>query len=173
MSLIRPLSALTLSLLLLWAVKPVAAADKASSPTAQTYPQGVPEGEALDPAAAYKALDLKELVAKSRTEMPGQRIIFVPTAVKFRASLATMPAPQKTEYLMKALGLMRVPNPPKVSQSIGLDYGGEKGLMAYIDETAARRLSAEAKPGTSLLFYAWHVYNNPRGPALIITSFEK
>lgn len=34
----------------------------------------------LDPAAAYQEVNLKELVGKSRTELPGQRIIFAPKA---------------------------------------------------------------------------------------------
>ncbi|WP_295008052.1 hypothetical protein [uncultured Dechloromonas sp.] len=120
---------------------------------------------------AYKEVNLKELVSKSRTDIPGQRIIFAPSPVKFQAALAAMPAPQKAEYLMSALSMMKVSAPPKVSQRIGLDFGGDKALAAYIDDTAAARLAATAKLGQTLTFYAFHVYNNNRGPALLITSF--
>lgn len=126
---------------------------------------------AIDPAASHKEVDLKKLVAGSRTEVPGQRIIFAPSAVKFRATLATLPAPQKADYLMAALSLMKVSNPPKVSQRIGLDYGGDKALAVYIDDSVAARLANEVKPGEARTFYAFHVYNHSRGPALLVTSF--
>lgn len=121
---------------------------------------------------AYKDVNLRELVTRSRTDIPGQRIIFAPSPVKFQARLSAMPAPQKAEYLMTALSMMKVSDPPKVSQRIGLDFGGDKALAAYIDDTAAARLASTAKLGQTLTFYAFHVYNNNRGPALLITSFS-
>ncbi|MGQ0710517.1 MAG: hypothetical protein ACT4NV_12300 [Rhodoferax sp.] len=126
-----------------------------------------------DTAASYKEVVLRDLVEKSRTDIAGQRIIFAPTAVKFRARLSAMPAPQKADYLMSALAMMRVSSPPKVSQRIGLDYGGDKGLAAYIDDGAAERLGRSAQPGQILTFYAFHVYNNNRGPALVVTAFSE
>lgn len=128
---------------------------------------------ASDPGAAYKEVDLKQLVASARTEIPGQRIIFAPTAVRFRAVLAAMPAPQKTEYLQKALGMMGINGLGKVSQRIGIDFGGEKALVAYVDDTAAGRLGVEGKVGQPLEFYAYHVYNHSRGPALVVVSFSR
>lgn len=136
-----------------------------ASVAAQTAP--------ADPAASYKDVDLKQLVSGARTELPGQRIIFAPTAVRFRAVLAAMPAPQKTDYLKKALGMMGINNLGNISQRIGLDYGGEKALAAYIDDAAATRLGQEAKAGQPLQFYAYHVYNHSRGPALVVTSFSQ
>jgi hypothetical protein len=128
--------------------------------------------QASDPSAAYKDVDLRTMVGSSRSEVPGQRIIFAPSPVKFRATLAAMPAPQKTDYLKKALGLMGVGATLRVSQRIGIDYGGDKALAAYIDDAAAARLSREAKVGQQLNFYAYHVYNHSRGPALVVTSFS-
>lgn len=126
---------------------------------------------ALDAAASYQEVVLKELVARSKTEVAGQRIIFAPAPVKFRARLAAGPAPQKADYLLAALGMMRVSNPPKVSQRIGLDFGGDKALAAYIDDAVVDRLNREVKVGDSRTFYAFHVYNNHRGPALLVISF--
>lgn len=125
----------------------------------------------LDPAAAYKDVDLKALVARSRTELPGQRIIFAPTPIRFRAVLGALPVAQKADYLHSALNMMKVSNPPQVRQRIGLDYGGETLLSAYIEEEAAKRLVAAVKPGQVRTFYAWHVYNYSRGPALLVTAF--
>ncbi len=124
-----------------------------------------------DPAASYRDVDLKKLVAGSRTEVPGQRVIFAPSPIKFRATLAALPAPQKADYLLAALAMMKISNPPRVSQRIGLDYGGDRALAAYIDDAIADRLANEAKPGQVLTFYAFHVYNHSRGPALLVTSF--
>lgn len=133
-------------------------------------PREIPR-QSLDPTASYKEVDLKKLVADSRTEVPGQRIIFAPSPIKFRATLAALPAPQKADYLMTALSMMKVSNPPKVSQRIGLDYGGHKALAAYIDDDIAGRLGKEVKLGQTRTFYAFHVYNHSRGPALLVTSF--
>lgn len=136
-----------------------------------TPPPAAAAANLQDSAASYKEVSLKELVGKSRTDIPGQRIIFAPSPVKFQATLAVLPAPQKAEYLMSALAMMKVSDPPKVSQRIGLDFGGEKALAAYIDDAAAARLATTAKVGQKLTFYAFHVYNSNRGPALLITSF--
>lgn len=121
----------------------------------------------------YKDVVLRELIDKSKTEIPGQRIIFAPSPVRFKAKLSAMPAPQKSDYLMAALAMMKVSAPPKVSQRIGLDYGGDKGLAAYIDDALADKLRQGAKPGQMLTFYAFHVYNNNRGPALLVTEFSE
>lgn len=126
-----------------------------------------------DPLATYKAVDLKALVSSSRTEVPGQRVIFVPSPVKFQAKLAALPAPQKTEYLKKALGMMGAGHNIQVSQRIGLDYGGEKALVAYIDDTAAAQLTRDGKVGQALDFYAYHVYNHSRGPALVVVAIGR
>lgn len=138
---------------------------KAEAPTIET--------SSLDPGATYKQVDLKELVTKSRTEVPGQRIIFAPAPVKFRATLASQPTPQKAEYLLAALSMMKISNPPKVTQRIAIDYGGEKAIAVYIDDSVAERLNKDAKAGQALTFYAYHVYNYSRGPALLVTSFER
>ncbi len=74
---------------------------------------------------------------------------------------------------MSALAMMNVSTPPKVSQRIGLDYGGDKALAAYIDDAIVERLTKNTKPGQILTFYAFHVYNNNRGPALLVTSFSE
>lgn len=131
------------------------------------------EASSLDPAVTYKQVDLKELVSKSRTEVPGQRIIFAPSPVKFRATLVSLPTPQKAEYLLAALSMMKISNPPKVTQRVGLDYGGDKAIAAYIDDSVASRLGKDVKAGQALTFYAFHVYNYSRGPALLITSYER
>jgi hypothetical protein len=156
----------------------LAALSALSSPPAQA--QGLPAAaassaavdQASDPEASYKEVDLKAMVGSSRSEVPGQRIIFAPSPIKFRATLAAMPAPQKADYLKKALGMMGVGGTLQVSQRIGLGYGGDKALAAYIDDAAAARLAREAKVGQQLNFYAYHVYNHSRGPALVVTSFS-
>jgi hypothetical protein len=143
------------------------AADTAMQSAAPVMPT-----HGLSASATYKEVDLKKLVSDSRTEVPGQRIIFAPTAIKFRATLAALPAPQKADYLMTALSMMKVSNPPLVSQRIGLDYGGDKALAAYIEDGVAARLGKDVLPGQARTFYAFHVYNHSRGPALLVTSFS-
>lgn len=143
----------------------------AADTTAPAAAQATPTS-GLSSTANYKDVDLKKLVNDSRTEVPGQRIIFAPSPIKFRATLAALPAPQKADYLMSALSMMKVSNPPQVSQRIGLDYGGDKALAAYIEDGAAARLGKDVQPGQTRTFYAFHVYNHSRGPALLVTSFS-
>lgn len=152
---------------LVTSLAPASLAADASPPGAAAFAGA----QSSDPAASYRDVDLKKLVAAARTEVPGQRIIFAPSPVRFRTTLAALPAPQKADYLVAALAMMKISNPPKVSQRIGLDYGGDKALAAYIDDAIVNRLANEAKPGQVLTFYAFHVYNHSRGPALLVTSF--
>lgn len=123
-----------------------------------------------DPVASFKSVDLKALVPQSRMD-PGQRAIFNPVRVRFTARLAAPPQAQKTAYLEKALDMLQISSKPKVTQRIGLDYGGDKLLAAYVEEGTAARIAKELKVGDSRDFYAYHVYNNQYGPALVVISF--
>lgn len=123
-----------------------------------------------DPRDSYRSVQLQELVPASRMT-DGRRAIFAPTGVRFQARLAQGPSPQKAEYLQQVMGMMGISPLPRVSQRVVLDYGGDKPLAAYVEESAASRISQELKVGDSRTFYAYHVYNNRQGPALVITSF--
>lgn len=124
-----------------------------------------------DPRSEYQAVELSSLVPASR--MPdGKRAIFAPRAVRFQATLQRMPEPQKSDYLKQVMGMMGVTSVGEVSQRIVLDYGGEKPLAAYVEDSAAKRIAQELKPGNTQEFYAFHVYNNRYGPALVIVSFS-
>lgn len=132
------------------------------------------QAQAADAAAAadnsYKEVDLATWVPPLRAP---QRVIIKPAGVSFQAVFEGGPREQKTAYLQQALKLMRVSEPPKVNQAIRLRYGpGEQDmLVAYIEETAAERLRQEIRVGEKREFFAFHVYNFSRGPALVITSF--
>jgi hypothetical protein len=133
-------------------------------------PPGSPPVVQSDPKTAYREINLKALVPASR--MPdGQRTIFAPTGVRFHARLMQLPTPQKTEYLQQVMSMMRVQPLPRVNQRVVIDYGGDKLLAAYVEEGAAARIGQTLKVGDSRTFYAFHVYNNRQGPALVITSF--
>lgn len=151
-------------LLLALAAMPAAAAPATAGAAA-------PPSDLASLKDAYREVDLRRFVPASRTEKPGLRTLFVPARVKFRARLARLPIPQESSYLMQALNMTGVVNPPLVEHGIGLDYGGEKGLAAYIEKSAAEHLASTAKAGDTLTFYALHVYNNHRGPALVILAF--
>ena len=124
-----------------------------------------------DPRATYQSVKLTELVPASRTK--GERIIFAPRAVRFTARLAQLPTPQKADYLKQVMGMIGVTAELQVSQRVALDYGGDKALAAYVEDQAAIQATKELKPGDERTFYAFHVYNNRYGPALVITAFEE
>ena len=119
---------------------------------------------------AYRQVELATWVPPLRA--PG-RIILQPQGVSFQAELGALPRAQKAEYLQKALELMHMSEPPRVSQAVLLRYGPapDQQLVAYIEDAAAARLAKELKPGDVRQFYAFHVYNYAKGPALVVTSF--
>ena len=125
-----------------------------------------------DPRAHYQPVKLIELVPATRMD-DGSRIIFAPRPVRFTARLAQRPAPQKADYLKQVMAMMGVTAEHQINQRIALDYGGDKPLAAYVEEQTAARIDKELKPGDERTFYAFHVYNNRHGPALVITSFEE
>jgi hypothetical protein len=126
---------------------------------------------AASPEQSYERVDLTSLVDKSRTAMPGQKIILRPTTVSFTATLVRLPEPQRADYLTQALQMMRVGEVPEVKERIVLGYGDDRYLTAYIEAATARRLAATAKAGERRRFYALHAYNYSKGPALLVTSF--
>jgi hypothetical protein len=122
------------------------------------------------PQTQYGEVDLKRLVPASRMT-DGSRAIFQPKPVRFQARLHKGLQPQKADYLQKVMGMMGVAEIPQVSQRVVIDYGGDKPLAVYVEDKIAQRLKTEAKVGESYTFYAFHVYNNRYGPAMVITSF--
>ncbi|MDR3214074.1 MAG: hypothetical protein LBT71_09215 [Azoarcus sp.] len=126
---------------------------------------------AADPRAAYQQIELVKLVPVTRMT-DGGRAIFEPRPVRFTARLAQLPSPQKADYLKQVMGMMGSTADIQVSQRVALDYGGDKPLAAYVEDKAAARIGKELKAGDARTFYAFHVYNNRYGPALVITSFE-
>ncbi|MBZ8141657.1 hypothetical protein CLD22_17340 [Rubrivivax gelatinosus] len=151
-------------LALLAATALVAQAAPAATPTAAP----APAASAADATDGFREVRLETFVPPARTP---QRIILRPSGVQFDAELAALPRPQKAEYLQQALQLMHVSEPPRVQQAVLLRYGRGETLVAYIDEAAAQRLAREVKVGEKRRFYAFHVYNYSRGPALVVTSF--
>ncbi|MDR1461733.1 MAG: hypothetical protein LBI68_01135 [Azoarcus sp.] len=133
---------------------------------------GAAGAAAADPRAAYKEIKLLELVPATRIS-DGGRVIFEPRPVRFAAKLAQLPTPQKSDYLKQVMGMMGMGAELKVGQRVALDYGGEKLLAAYVEDDAAARIGKELKEGDTRTFYAFHVYNNRYGPALVITSFSE
>jgi hypothetical protein len=128
--------------------------------------------EAADPRARYQPVKLVELVPATRID-DGSRIIFEPRPVRFTARLAQLPSPQKADYLKQVMGMMGAAAELQVSQRVALDYGGDKLLAAYVEDRTATRIGKELQAGDERTFYAFHVYNNRHGPALVITSFEE
>ncbi|GHT89817.1 hypothetical protein AGMMS49545_01180 [Betaproteobacteria bacterium] len=140
----------------------------AVAPAAATSAQPA-AAPADNPVDAFREVALLQLVPASRMT-DGTRAIFAPQPVRFQAKLAQLPSPQKTDYLKQVMGMMGMTTVP-VSQRVALDYGGDKLLAAYVEDQTAARIAKEIKVGDSRTFYAFHVYNNRQGPALVITSF--
>ncbi|MDR0672961.1 MAG: hypothetical protein LBF93_04710 [Zoogloeaceae bacterium] len=119
----------------------------------------------------YAPLDLAQSVPGLRTK-DGTRTIFEPRPVRFTARLARLPEPQKADYLNQVMSLIGVTAKFQVSQRVVFDYGGDRPLAAYVEDGAAARIAKELKAGDTRTFYAFHVYNNRYGPALVVTAFD-
>lgn len=122
------------------------------------------------PANDYRTVELAKFVDQSRTPA-GQRIILRPTGVSFVATLHRLPEPQTTAYLRQVLGMMKVAEAGDVTQRIVVSFGKDRFLPVYIEAAAAKRLSQNARAGERRRFYALHVYNYSKGPALVVTTF--
>lgn len=144
------------------------AAALAQPATAASAPRGADGTQVAQ--AAYKPVQLASWVPVMRT--PG-RIILQPSGVSFHATLAAVPRVQKSDYLQMALRTMQVSQPPKVGHALLLRYGDgpDQQLVAYVEDAVAARLAAELKPGDRREFFAFHVYNYAKGPALVVTGF--
>lgn len=125
---------------------------------------------AAEPTAQYRKVELPRLVEDARTP-PGQRIILQPTPVSFVAAIHRLPERQTTDYLRKVLDMMKVAEAAEVGERIVVTYGDGQFLPLYIESAAARRLAGSAQVGERRRFYALHVYNYSKGPALVVTSF--
>ena len=120
--------------------------------------------------ADYPPVTLPSFVDQSRTPA-GQRIILRPTPVSFVATIHRMPEQQTTRYLKQVMNMMQVSAAGDVSQRIVVRYGDNQYLPLYINDEAAARLGEQAQAGEQRRFYALHVYNYSKGPALIVVSF--
>jgi hypothetical protein len=151
---------------------PAFAEEKPPAAAAPQYPLEIPAAS-MKPAEQYQRIDLAKLVPATRMT-DGTRAIFSPQAVRFDAKLAQGPTPQKADYLKRVLGMMGTTEIPEVSQRLALEYGGDKPLAVYVEDKIAQRITrGEAKVGERYTFYAFHVYNNKQGPALVVTAFQK
>lgn len=120
--------------------------------------------------AEYKPVELASWVPPLRSPT---RIILQPTGVSFTAELAALPRPQKSDYLQLALRTMQVNQAPQVNHAVLLKYGSgaDQQLVAYVDDGTAERIGKDLRVGDRREFFAFHVYNYSRGPALVVTSF--
>jgi hypothetical protein len=167
----RPPLCPTVGLILALLAPPAFALGAAPAPADQQA-SAAPAPASKNPVANYQIVDLQKLVPATRMT-DGTRAIFAPQPVRFEAKLAQGPSAQKAEYLKKVLGMMGISEIQEVSQRVVLEYGGDKPLAAYIEDKAAQRIVREAKVGGRYTFYAFHVYNNRQGPALVVTSFQE
>ena len=119
----------------------------------------------------YQPVELATLIETSRTPVAGQKIIIRPNPVSFSATLLQGPKAQRSDYLRQVLSMMPPEPMPQVQQGIVLGYGNSQGMPAYIDQAIAKRLQTELKIGERRRFYALHVYNYSKGPALVVTGF--
>lgn len=167
---LRPLASLGLVVALSLTLPVAATAQAVTTAAKPAATTGVKAGAAEVAESSYKAVELATWVPPLRAP---QRVIIHPTGVSFTAVFDGGPRAQKAEYLQTALNMMRVSTPPKVSQAVRLRYGPAEAdtLVAYIEDTAAERLRKEIRPGEKREFFAFHVYNFSKGPALVITSF--
>lgn len=133
-------------------------------------PQAQAAEGAADASAQYRKVDLPRLIEDARTP-PGQRIILQPAPVSFVAEIHRLPERQTTDYLRKVLDMMKVGEAAEVGERIVVAYGDGQYLPLYIESAAARRLAESAQVGERRRFYALHVYNYSKGPALVVTSF--
>lgn len=120
----------------------------------------------------YQDIDIDYLVAVARPEKAGTSAFFQPAPVRFGARVKQGPRKRKVEYLYTALSFFPLDPEPKVSHRMFLDTPGGHPLPVYVDDSQVKRLKRLAA-GTPATFYGWHVYNYSKGPAILVTGFER
>lgn len=120
----------------------------------------------------YQDIDIDRLVATARPEKAGTSAIFRPMPVRFGARIKQEPRQRDVEYLYTALSFFPLDPVPEVSHRMFLDTPGGHPLPVYVDDSQVEGL-ARLGVGTAATFYGWHVYNYSKGPAILVTGFER
>jgi hypothetical protein len=118
----------------------------------------------------FAAVDLDRWIRDSQPVVKGLPIIN-PKKVVFKARLATIPEPGKSEYLRRTLVGLGVNPLPSVSHQASVISPGGARLRLYVEDGVAARLKA-VKRDSWLKLYGYHVYATEKGPAILLSDFE-
>lgn len=129
-----------------------------------------PAATAAEPQ--YQDIDIDDLVARARPAKKGTSAFFQPSPVRFGARIKQEPRKRDTEYLYTALSFFPLDPEPKVSHRMFLDTPGGHPLPVYVEDSLVEGLK-HLGAGTAVIVTGWHVYNYSKGPAILITGYER
>lgn len=133
--------------------------------------QPVTAGPSLE-EPQYQDIDIDRLVTTARPEKKGTSAFFQPSPVRFGARIKQEPIKRDVEYLYTALSFFPLDPEPKVSHRMFLDTPGGHPLPVYVEDSQVEGLT-RLGVGTAVIVSGWHVYNYSKGPAILVTGYER
>lgn len=132
--------------------------------TGATFVQAEPE---------FASRDLDVMIDQAAPVHPGTVELLPMHRVQVIATVAALPAPRKTFYLMKALGMWGVTALPEVSNGIDIESPQGRRLNVYIEDNVARQATESLTVGERVTLYGYHVYDSKHGPGILVSGFDR
>ncbi len=116
--------------------------------------------------------NLDEMITHFRSKEKRIEItLFRPMA--FTAQLVSLPEKKKTDYLQGLLHDFVSTNPPSVTHGMRVRSEQGKEYQLYVADELVPTMQDQLKQGDQLQLQAYHAYNSPNGPALLVYQFER
>lgn len=129
-------------------------------------------GETPAVGIEYKDIDIDDLVQRARPPKAGTSVFFQPSPVRFGGRIKQEPHERDTDYLYTALSFFPLAPEPKVSHRMFIETPGGHILPVYVEDSQVKGLK-QLGEGTAVIVTGWHVYNYSKGPAILITGYER
>ncbi len=119
-------------------------------------------------------IDIDAFVAEQRPMTQGTTSLLPPSPVRFVARLKQYPQPRKVEYLYQVLEFFPMDPRPEVNHRMFVTTPGGHILPVYVDDRAVEGIRDDLKEeGAEASFYGYHMYNYAKGPAILVTGFQR
>ena len=122
----------------------------------------------------YTKIDIDKYAALQRPDRKGTTKIIRPKPVRFIATIKQHPKKRKVSYLYQALQFFPIDPRPEVNHRMFVTTPGGHIMPVYVEDGIVERVQKELpEEGPSASFYGFHVYNYSKGPAILLTGFDK
>jgi len=122
---------------------------------------------------SYQAVDLDRFIAEQQPLQDGKRFIVKPHGVLIQAELMSMPEKKSIKYAYTALMMMNINPLPSIDHRMFIRSAAGKVIAVYVEEQGLQNINEQLKPGDTVSFSGYHIYNYRLGPAIVIEGFTQ